>query len=100
MNSPRPMRAAGWISTPVTAVVTFASSRGSTGTPASCSACETRWDSSACTPPIGEQDLHPADAARGRVALLGGGEVLAHLARHAGECGQAEHQGAKNGVLM
>ena len=34
------------------------------------------------------------------VPLLGGRKVLAHLSRHAGECGQPEHQGAKNGVLM
>jgi hypothetical protein len=37
--------------------------------------------------PHREQDLRAADAARGRVALLGGREVLAHLARHASECG-------------
>ena len=49
---------------------------------------------------VGEQHLEPADAARGRVALLRGREVLAHLPGHPRECGQAEHQGAKNGVLM
>ena len=47
---------------------------------------------------VGEQDLEPADAARGGVAVLRRGQVLAQLARHARECPQAEHQGAKNGV--
>ena len=47
---------------------------------------------------VGEQDLDPADAARGRVALLRGGQVLAHLAGDASECAESDH-GAKNGVL-
>ena len=42
MKSPRPMRAAGWISTPVTIFTTLASMPGTSGTRASCSACETR----------------------------------------------------------
>src|SRR5947208_9654897 len=50
MNRPRPMRAAGWISTPVVARTAVASVRGTTGTPARCSACASRWASSACTP--------------------------------------------------
>ena len=33
----------GWISTPVTTRVALASTRGASGTPASCSACATRW---------------------------------------------------------
>ena len=51
MNSPRPMRAAGWISTPVTTFMRLASMPGSSGTRASCRACETRCASSAWTPP-------------------------------------------------
>ena len=35
---------------PVTARVPDASARGTNGSPASCSACATRWESSACTP--------------------------------------------------
>ena len=35
MKSPSPIRAAGWISIPVTTLVTLASARGTTGTPAS-----------------------------------------------------------------
>jgi hypothetical protein len=50
MNSPCPMRAAGWISTPVSSRVAPAIARGSTGTPASNSACATRCASSAWTP--------------------------------------------------
>ena len=49
---------------------------------------------------IREQHLHTPDAPRRRIALLGGGEVLAHLARHARECVEQAHQGAKKGVLM
>ena len=47
---------------------------------------------------VGEQHLDPADAARRRVALLRGGQVVAQLPRHAGECPRADH-GAKKGVL-
>jgi hypothetical protein len=49
---------------------------------------------------IGEQHLHPSDAPSRGIALLGGGEILAYLARHAAECVEQGHQGAKNGVLM
>ena len=44
------MRAAGWISIPVTERVTAASARGTIGRPASCSAWETLCESSAWTP--------------------------------------------------
>ena len=47
---------------------------------------------------VGEEDLEPADAARGRVAFLRGRQVLPQLAGDPRECAQAEHQGAKNGV--
>src|SRR3954452_10798303 len=50
MNSPGPIRAAGWISMPVAARITVETVRGTTGTPASCSTCASRWASSACTP--------------------------------------------------
>src|SRR3954468_9468612 len=50
MNSPAPIVADGWISTPVTERTTAAIVRGTTGTPASCSAWATRWASSAWTP--------------------------------------------------
>ena len=49
---------------------------------------------------VGEQDLDPADVAGRGVAVLRGGEVLAQLARDAGEGAQAEHQGAKKGCEM
>src|SRR4051794_26551610 len=50
MNSPAPIVAAGWISIPVAARVTVAMVRGTTGTPAPCSAWASRCASSACTP--------------------------------------------------
>jgi hypothetical protein len=46
--------------------------------------------------PVRHEHLHPADAAGGRVSLLGGGEIVADFA---GEAAQRVH-GAKNGVLM
>ena len=71
MNSPRPMRAAGWISTPVTTFDHVGQHardqrharlvqrvRDAVG--------EQRLDAA-----VGEQDLGAADAARGGVALLG-----------------------------
>jgi hypothetical protein len=48
---------------------------------------------------VGEEHLGPSHAAGGRVALLGGGEVLAQLAGHPGKGPHADH-GAKKGVLM
>ena len=45
-----PIFAAGWISIPVSARVAVASTRGATGTRASCRRWATRWLSSACTP--------------------------------------------------
>ena len=50
MNSPSPTSAHGWISIPVSVRAAAAIVRGATGTPASLSACATRWASSACTP--------------------------------------------------
>src|SRR3954454_10182497 len=50
MNSPAPIVAAGWISTPVAARITVAMVRGTIGTPAPWSAWASRWASSACTP--------------------------------------------------
>src|SRR3954452_12374739 len=50
MNSPMPIRAAGWISMPVVARTTVAIARGASGMPAPCSAWAMRWASSACTP--------------------------------------------------
>ena len=51
MKRPRPIFAAGWISMPVSTLVTFASTRGASGTPASCMACVIRCESRAWTPP-------------------------------------------------
>ncbi len=50
MKKPSPIFAAGWISMPVTARLTAAMTRGRNGTPRLCSACATRWASSAWTP--------------------------------------------------
>ena len=47
MKKSAPMRAAGWISTPVTARLANAIERGTSGTPASYSACATRCESNA-----------------------------------------------------
>ena len=47
---------------------------------------------------VGEEDLDPADAARGGIAFLRGRQVLPQFAGDPRECAQAEHQGAKNGV--
>ena len=47
---------------------------------------------------VAQQHLDPSDAVRRGVALLRGGQVVAQLARHAGECPRADH-GAKKGVL-
>jgi hypothetical protein len=45
---------------------------------------------------VGKEHLGPADAPRGRVALLRRREILTHFACHSGE----SVHGAKNGVLM
>src|ERR1700761_8900740 len=50
MKKPLPIRAAGWISMPVTDRATVAISRGTIGTPAPYRAWATRWASSAWTP--------------------------------------------------
>ena len=75
----------------MTARVTSASVRGTTGTPASCSACATRCASSAWTPGQRREDLERRDAARGGVALVRGGHVAAQLARDARQGSEAEH---------
>src|SRR5690349_20381388 len=50
MKNSSPISAAGWISTPVTARLAYEIAIGAPGTPASCSACATRWARIACTP--------------------------------------------------
>ena len=50
MKKSGPISAAGWISTPVKARLAYAIVRGITGTPASQSACATRWARRDCTP--------------------------------------------------
>ena len=75
MNSPSPTSAHGWISIPVIVRAAAAIVRGATGTPASLSACATRWASSACTPGQLARISSPGHAAGGGVALVGGGDV-------------------------
>ena len=50
MKKSSPIRAAGWISTPVTARVRYEIAIGAIGTSACSSACAIRWASRACTP--------------------------------------------------
>src|SRR5215211_7208732 len=50
MKNSSPMRAAGWISMPVTARVAYEIAIGAAGTPASWRAWATRWARIACTP--------------------------------------------------
>ncbi len=56
-----------------------------------CSACATRWASSACTPGQRGEDLDGRDAARGGVALVGRGDVAAQLAGDTAQGAKAEH---------
>ena len=92
MKSPFPTRAAGWISIPVAARLRAASVRGTSGTPAPCSAWATRWASRAWTPGHERQHLERPHAARGRVAVVDGVDVAANLAEDARHCPQAEHR--------
>jgi hypothetical protein len=94
MNSPRPTRAAGWISMPVVVRAIRASARAGNFSPAVCSVGQ----------PVREQRLHagPHDedlrrrhAAGRRIALPGHRHVLPDLA-HDTDHGQGS--GAKNGV--
>jgi hypothetical protein len=41
---------------------------------------------------VGHEDLEAAQIARGRVAVLGGRQVLPQLARDARQCSEAEHR--------
>ena len=85
MKKSSPIFAAGWISIPVTARLPYESASGSIGTPASCSACATRWESIACTPPqLARISTVPA-LARRRIAIARRGDVGANLAEHTAE---------------
>ena len=66
---------AGWISIPVSVRAASAIARGATGTPASLSACATRWASSACTPGQVGEDLEPPTR-RGRRGRARGRRVM------------------------
>ena len=56
------------------------------------SACATRWASSACTPGHAARISADETPRRGRVAIVGGGDVAPHLAGDAAQGAETEHR--------
>ena len=99
MKSPRPMRAAGWISMPVTHPGRVGERARHERHARLVQRMRDAMREQRLHAAVGGEHLDPADAARGRVALRGRGQVLAQLTRHLRQCPEPEHQGAKKGVL-